>query len=73
MMSEIFLTRLLKTKGTLQEFIDNLFTSIFSADNLPPTIKFLFDLLDQEAQKHGITDPEVVHVWKNNRLDFVVS
>ena len=67
MMSEIFLTRLLKTKGTLQEFIDALFQTIFSADNLPPTIKFLFDFLDQEAYKHGITDPEVVHVWKNNR------
>lgn len=68
MMSEIFLTRLLKTKGTLQEFIDNLFTTIFSANSLPPTIKILFDFLDSEAARHGVTDPEVVHVWKNNRL-----
>lgn len=67
MMSEIFLTRLLKTKGTLQEFIDRLLTTIFSAENLPPTIKYLFDFLDHEAEKHGISDPEVVHVWKNNR------
>jgi len=67
MMQEIFLTRLLKTKGTLQEFIDTLFTTIFSASSLPPTIKFLFDFLDTEAQKHGISDSEVVHIWKNNR------
>lgn len=66
-MSEIFLTRLLKTKGTLQEFIDILFTTIFSAQNLPPTIKILFDFLDEQANRHNVSDPEVVHVWKNNR------
>jgi len=70
MMSEIFLTRLLKTKGTLQEFIDILFTTIFSAQNLPPTIKILFDFLDEQANRHNVSDPEVVHVWKNNSLNL---
>ena len=73
MMSEIFLTRLLKTKGTLQDFIDKLFTTIFSAHNLPPTIKILFDFLDEQANRHNISDPEVVHVWKNNRFVLALS
>lgn len=66
---EIFLTRLLSTKGTIQQFVDDFFRTILSPnDSLPPPIKWLFDLLDSEAQAHGITDPEVIHAWKSNCL-----
>ena len=66
--SEIFLTRLLATKGTLQQFIDDLFLTILKVDNsLPPAVKYLFDFLDLGAKRHGIVDPEVVHTWKSNR------
>lgn len=68
MISEIFLTRLLSTKGTLQKYIDDLFKTVLSAGCVPPIVKFLFDFLDQEAMKYGITDPEVVHTWKCNSL-----
>jgi hypothetical protein len=65
---EIFLTRLLSTKGTIQKFVDDFFDSIFTVnDALPPAIKWLFDLLDEAARRHNICDPEVVHAWKSNR------
>ncbi|XP_070074111.1 plexin-A2 isoform X2 [Drosophila takahashii] len=72
LVSEIYLTRLLATKGTLQKFVDDLFETIFSTAHrgsaLPLAIKYMFDFLDDQAQLHGITDPEVVHTWKSNSL-----
>lgn len=72
MVSEIYLTRLLATKGTLQKFVDDLFETIFSTAHrgsaLPLAIKYMFDFLDDQAILHGITDPEVVHTWKSNSL-----
>lgn len=74
MVSEIYLTRLLATKGTLQKFVDDLFETIFSARDsnsgasLPLAIKYMFDFLDDQAIMHGITDPETVHTWKSNSL-----
>lgn len=66
---EIFLTRLLATKGTIQKFVDDFFATILTVnDDLPPAVKWLFDLLDDAARRHGINDPEVVHAWKSNSL-----
>ncbi|RZC36560.1 plexin-B [Asbolus verrucosus] len=66
---EIFLTRLLSTKGTIQKFVDDFFLTILTVNEaLPPAVKWLFDLLDEAARKHGIQDPEVVHAWKSNSL-----
>ncbi|KAG1679056.1 Plexin-B [Nymphon striatum] len=66
---EIFLTRLLSTKGTIQKFVDDFFVSVMTVnENLPPAVKWLFDLLDEAAHKHGIVDPEVIHAWKSNSL-----
>ena len=53
MVSEIYLTRLLATKGTLQKFVDDLFETIFSTAHrgsaLPLAIKYLFDFLDEQV------------------------
>ena len=72
MVAEIYLTRLLATKGTLQKFVDDLFETIFSTahrgSTLPLAIKYMFDFLDDQSVQHGITDPEVVHTWKSNSL-----
>ncbi|XP_048239493.1 plexin-A1-like isoform X2 [Haliotis rufescens] len=69
MISEIFLTRLLSTKGTLQKYIDDLFKAMLSTNHtMPPIIKYLFDFLDQSAGHYGLTDPDVVHTWKCNSL-----
>lgn len=57
MVSEIYLTRLLATKGTLQRYVDDLFETIFStarlASSLPIAIKYMFDFLDDQAHGHG--------------------
>uniref|UniRef100_A0AAR2LXP9 Plexin-A1 n=1 Tax=Pygocentrus nattereri TaxID=42514 RepID=A0AAR2LXP9_PYGNA len=72
MVSEIYLTRLLATKGTLQKFVDDLFETIFSTAHrgsaLPLAIKYMFDFLDEQADKHQITDADVRHTWKSNCL-----
>ncbi|XP_049538871.1 plexin-B [Anopheles darlingi] len=66
---EIFLTRLLATKGTIQKFVDDLFATILTVNEaLPPAVKWLYDLLDAAARHHGIQDPEVLHAWKSNGL-----
>uniref|UniRef100_A0A671QPN7 Plexin A3 n=1 Tax=Sinocyclocheilus anshuiensis TaxID=1608454 RepID=A0A671QPN7_9TELE len=72
MVSEIYLTRLLATKGTLQKFVDDLFETVFSTAHrgsaLPLAIKYMFDFLDEQADKRQITDPDVRHTWKSNCL-----
>lgn len=67
---EIYLTRLLSTKGTLQKFLDDLFQAILSvpAENPPLAIKYFFDFLEEQADKRGITDPDTLHIWKTNSL-----
>ncbi|XP_072571219.1 plexin-A2-like [Paramormyrops kingsleyae] len=72
MVSEIYLTRLLATKGTLQKFVDDLFETLFSTahrgSTLPLAIKYMFDFLDEQADRHGIHDTDVRHTWKSNCL-----
>lgn len=70
MVSEIYLTRLLSTKGVLQQFVDDLFETIFSTSHrgsaLPLAIKYMFDFLDDQAIQHNIQAPDVIHIWKSN-------
>jgi hypothetical protein len=57
---EIFLTRLLSTKGTIQKFVDDFFGTILKVPpHFPPPVKWLFDLLDEAAAQHGLNSPEV--------------
>ncbi|MBN3300080.1 PLXB3 protein, partial [Amia calva] len=66
---EIYLTRLLSMKGTLQKFVDDVFLAILSARHpVPIAVRFFFDFLDELAQRHGIMDPDTVHIWKTNSL-----
>ncbi|XP_054585691.1 plexin-B1 [Eptesicus fuscus] len=66
---EIYLTRLLSMKGTLQKFVDDLFQVILSASRPAPlAVKYFFDLLDEQAAQHGISDQDTVHIWKTNSL-----
>ncbi|MBN3325816.1 PLXB1 protein, partial [Atractosteus spatula] len=66
---EIYLTRLLSMKGTLQKFVDDLFQVILSTSRpVPLAVKYFFDLLDEQAAHHGISDSETIHIWKTNSL-----
>ena len=48
--------------------MDDLFTVILSTSRpVPLAVKYFFDLLDDQAAHHGITDPETIHIWKTNR------
>lgn len=57
-------------QGTLQKFVDDLFETLFSTVHrgsaLPLAIKYMFDFLDEQADKHGIHDTDVRHTWKSN-------
>lgn len=57
-------------QGTLQKFVDDLFETIFSTAHrgsaLPLAIKYMFDFLDEQADKHLISDSDVRHTWKSN-------
>lgn len=57
-----------RLQGTLQKFVDDVFVAILSTKRPPPiAVRFFFDFLDDMAEKHGIDDPETVHIWKTNR------
>ncbi|XP_078066264.1 plexin-D1 [Mustelus asterias] len=67
---EIYLTRLLSTKGTLQKFLDDLFRVVLSIHAVKPpfAVKYFFDFLEEQAEKRGTTDPDTLHIWKTNSL-----
>eukprot|EP00731_Ephydatia_muelleri_P021664 Em0014g255a len=65
---EVFLTGLLATKRILQPYVDEALFTVPSGTAVPKPIKYLFDFLDLQAADMGITDPEVLHTWKTNRL-----
>ncbi|KAM4696510.1 LOW QUALITY PROTEIN: plexin-B3 [Rhinophrynus dorsalis] len=66
---EIFLTRLLSMKGTLQKFVDDTFQVMLGVNRpVPIAIKYFFDFLDEMAEKHEIEDTETVHIWKTHSL-----
>ena len=55
-------------QGTLQKFVDDAFQAILSVNRpVPIAVKYLFDFLDELAEKHSIEDPETLHIWKTNR------
>ncbi|XP_077977794.1 plexin-A2-like [Glandiceps talaboti] len=75
--SEIYLLQLVSTKGTIQEYVDNVFDALLTLDKqqfpvFPPPIKHMFDYLDGLAEKYGDDDPDVSHIWKSNSLPLRV-
>ncbi|XP_061617269.1 plexin-B2-like isoform X1 [Phyllopteryx taeniolatus] len=67
--TEIYLTRLLSVKGTLQQFVDDFFRSVLcSSVAVPPAVKYFFDFLDEQALRHDNVDEETLHIWKTNSL-----
>ncbi|KAG7496795.1 plexin-B2-like [Solea senegalensis] len=67
--TEIYLTRLLAVKGTLQQFVDDFFRCVLcSSSVVPPAVKYFFDFLDEQAMRHDNVDEETLHIWKTNSL-----
>ncbi|XP_068565555.1 plexin-B2-like [Cebidichthys violaceus] len=67
--TEIYLTRLLSVKGTLQQFVDDFFRSVLGSSSVvPPAVKYFFDFLDEQALRHDNVDEETLHIWKTNSL-----
>uniref|UniRef100_A0A8C6YJB6 Uncharacterized protein n=1 Tax=Naja naja TaxID=35670 RepID=A0A8C6YJB6_NAJNA len=59
----------LQGTGTLQKFVDDVFQAVLSVNRpVPIAVKYLFDQLDELATKHGVTEPETLHIWKTNSL-----
>ncbi|XP_074872707.1 plexin-B3 isoform X2 [Carettochelys insculpta] len=66
---EIYLTRLLSMKGTLQKFVEDVLQAMLSVGRpVPMPVKFLFDLLDELAACLGVSEPQTLHIWKTNSL-----
>uniref|UniRef100_A0A1I7WMK6 Plexin_cytopl domain-containing protein n=1 Tax=Heterorhabditis bacteriophora TaxID=37862 RepID=A0A1I7WMK6_HETBA len=53
---EVYLTRLLTSKGTVQKYIEEFLESVMFLEetSYPPVIKYLFDLLEDEATRNGV-------------------
>lgn len=50
--------------------MDDAFQAVLSVNRpVPIAVKYLFDLLDELAARHGVTEPETLHIWKTNRWD----
>lgn len=55
-------------QGTLQQFVDNFFQSVLAPGHaVPPAVKYFFDFLDEQAERHDIRDEDTIHIWKTNR------
>ncbi|XP_022105359.1 plexin-B-like isoform X2 [Acanthaster planci] len=68
---ELYMTRLIGTKGTIQEYIDHMFTTILDPGTAPKAVKYLFDFFDSQAIRHSIPDAEdAIKTWKGNSLSL---
>ncbi|XP_076807001.1 plexin-B2-like isoform X1 [Clavelina lepadiformis] len=65
---EIFLTRMVRSKTALQEYVDAVFKAILSPNPVPKSVTYFFQFLDREATRYKIHEPEVIHIWKTNSL-----
>ncbi|VDM72943.1 unnamed protein product, partial [Strongylus vulgaris] len=56
------------SKGTVQKYIEDFLESVLflESSTYPPILKRVFDLLEEEAARNGITDHQLVQQWKSN-------
>ncbi|KAE9421447.1 hypothetical protein Angca_002229, partial [Angiostrongylus cantonensis] len=65
---EVYLTRLLTSKGTVQKYIEDFVESVLFAETSGHSmiLKSVFDLLDDEAARNGVSDLQLIQQWKSN-------
>ncbi|NWW45269.1 PLXA2 protein, partial [Pedionomus torquatus] len=54
--------------SAVDDLFETLFSTVHRGSALPLAIKYMFDFLDEQADKHGIHDTDVRHTWKSNCL-----
>ncbi|CAI5443143.1 unnamed protein product [Caenorhabditis angaria] len=64
---EVYLTRLLTSKGTVQTYVEDFLESVlyFNNPDFPPILKHFFDLLDREAAINSVSE-NICQQWKAN-------
>lgn len=69
---EIYLICLFFIKGMLQKFLDDLFKVILSIceDKFLLVVKYFFDFLEEQVEKRGIFDFDILYIWKINSFFF---
>ncbi|XP_052781273.1 plexin-B2-like [Mya arenaria] len=68
---ELYLNRLITTKLSLVKYIDDLFSLVLESSKCPPPVKFLYDFLDDLAEKQKI-DSDTLHAWKSHSYSIRV-
>ncbi|PIC43276.1 hypothetical protein B9Z55_004069 [Caenorhabditis nigoni] len=64
---EVYLTRLLTSKGTVETYVEDFLESVLYMhdSSYPPILKFFFDILDREASINGVSE-NICQQWKAN-------
>lgn len=64
---EVYLTRLLTSKGTVETYVEDFLESVLYMhdSSYPPILKFFFDILDREASVNGVSE-NICQQWKAN-------
>ncbi|CAB3404173.1 unnamed protein product [Caenorhabditis bovis] len=64
---EVYLTRLLTSKGTVQSYVEDFLESVLYMHEVefPPVLKHFFDLLDREAAVNAVSE-NICQQWKAN-------
>ncbi|XP_077985100.1 plexin-B1-like [Glandiceps talaboti] len=76
--SELYLTQLITTKGTIQKFVEDVFRTLLSVERqqfpqFPKSVKYMFDFLDGLAEKFDVEHiDDVTHIWKSNSLPLKI-
>uniref|UniRef100_A0AC35U6B2 Sema domain-containing protein n=1 Tax=Rhabditophanes sp. KR3021 TaxID=114890 RepID=A0AC35U6B2_9BILA len=71
---EVYLTRLLTCKGSIQKFVESFFENILLVPRKDEfnesfvTMKYVCDFFDYQAQRLGINDDQIVFTWKKNAI-----
>ena len=55
-------------QGILQNYVEGVMQAILDKNSIPIPVRHFFHFLDEIAAKHDITDHEILHMWKTNRL-----
>uniref|UniRef100_A0AAF5DK30 Sema domain-containing protein n=2 Tax=Strongyloides stercoralis TaxID=6248 RepID=A0AAF5DK30_STRER len=69
---EVFLTRLLTCKGSVQKFVEDFLENVLlmrkDSKDISITIKYVCDFFDYQGKRLDITDDQIIFTWKKNSI-----